>query len=122
MAQYSGCMAAALIPVAFQGGLIAVSANQNGFRVAVALMATGFFAPLSAWADSDADALALAESTSDITSSRRNWRMAIEANVGNDSAVGPLTKLADNKRLSASFAYDGLIAPGLRTVFSNRLD
>ncbi|GLU33356.1 hypothetical protein Busp01_31980 [Trinickia caryophylli] len=96
-------------------------------RAAVALVAWAAFgclAPEVARADSDADALSLADTVTANTSAHRDWQWAFEAGVGNYNAASQTTNavLADNARLSSSVSYDGSLAPNWRAVFSNRLD
>lgn len=84
----------------------------------------GCCAPVAARADSDADALLLADSASAATSAHRDWQSALEFGLGSYNAASQATnaELADTVRLSSSVGYDGMFAPGWRAVFSNRLD
>lgn len=89
-----------------------------------ALAAVGCCVSISARADSDTDALSLADYATASTIRRSDWQSSFELGLGSYNAASQATnaELAANARLSSSVSYDGTFARGWRAVFSNRLD
>ncbi|WGS52292.1 hypothetical protein LFL96_29275 [Paraburkholderia sp. D15] len=91
---------------------------------AVVSLAVAASAPRVARADSDTDALSLADTATANTSAHRDWQASFEFAMGNYNQASQTTsaELADTARVSSLLSYDGSFAPGWRAVFSNRLD
>ncbi|NUZ08322.1 hypothetical protein [Piscinibacter koreensis] len=78
--------------------------------------------PAPAPGGADADALDLADNTKEVAAKpQRSWRVFGEAGVSRSWEPGHESG-TEGGRLSLDLRYDGTLAPGLRAVFSDRLD
>jgi len=88
------------------------------------LLATALTAGAALAADSDMDALLLADHASAPPAKASDWRVFVEGAAGRTALRGPGTNSGSilNQRLSIDVQFDKSFAPGWRAVFADRLD
>jgi len=89
--------------------------------LAAAVLSSAAAAAIAAEADEETNALRLADQAPTVTQANRPWRASVEVAHTDSAPAGPNTWTQED-RLSFDFVYDDLLAPGLRAVFSDRLD